>query len=142
LIFIDTTVWVGASDKNDDLHESSLSIVEAVRLGKLPLTLTTDFIIDETVTILGKRKGFGAENARKVGEKILSSPRIFMVYVDESLLKSALKLYPQYEGELSLTDIVSLMVMQKYRISEIFSHDTDFDKVKGLSRKDSHLTSK
>jgi len=64
------------------------------------------------------------------------------VYVDELLLKSALKLYPQYEGELSLTDIVSLRVMEKYRISEVFSHDTDFDRVKRLSRKDSYLRSK
>ncbi len=138
MIFIDTTVWVGASDKNDDFHESSRSIVEAVRLGKLPLALTTDFAIDETVTILGKRRGFGAENARKVGEKILSSPRIFVVYVDELFLKSALEHYPQYHGKLSLTDVISVVTMEKYRVNEVFSHDSDFDKVKGLSRKDSY----
>ena len=63
MIFIDTTIWVGASDKNDEFYESSRPIVEAIRLGKSPLALTTDFVIDETVTILGKRKGFGAENA-------------------------------------------------------------------------------
>ena len=67
MIFVDTTVWVGASDKNDEFHESSRTVGEAIRLEKLPLALTTDFIIDETVTILGKRKGFGAENAKKVG---------------------------------------------------------------------------
>jgi predicted nucleic acid-binding protein len=131
-------VWVGASDRNDDFYESSRSIVEAVRLAKLPLALTTDFIIDETVTILGKRRGFGAENARKVGERILSSPRIFVVYVDELFLKSALERYPQYRGELSLTDVVSLVIMEKYRINEVFSHDGDFDKIKELSRKDSY----
>jgi predicted nucleic acid-binding protein len=134
LIFVDTTVWVGASDENDDFYKSSRSVVEAIRLGKLPPALTTDFVIDETVTILGKRKDFGAEKAQRVGERLLLSPRVFVVFVDELLLKDALKLYPRYEGELSLTDVVSVVVMQKYHIREIFSHDRDFDKVKGVFR--------
>ena len=135
MIFIDTTVWVGASDKNDEFHESSRTVVEAIRLEKLPLALTTDFIIDETVTILGKRKGFGAENAKKVGENILSSPRVFVVYVEEETLRRALERYPKHRGQLSLTDVVSVIVMEKYRVKEIFSHDSDFDGVKGILRK-------
>jgi len=142
LIFVDTTVWVGASDRNDDFHESSRSIIEAIRLGKLPLALTTDFVIDETVTILGKRRGFGAQSAGKVGERILSSPRVFVVYVEESILRRALERYPEYLGQLSLTDVVSLVVMEKYHIKEVFSHDTDFEKAKEVSRKDSYPLTK
>jgi len=104
-------------------------------LEKLPLALTTDFIIDETVTILGKRRGFGAEKARKVGETILSSPRVFVVFVDETILKKALERYPEHEGRLSLTDVVSVVVMEKYRIKEIFSQDRDFDEIQGILRK-------
>jgi len=137
LIFIDTTVWVGASDRNDDFHESSQEVVKAVLFEKLPLALTTDFIIDETVTILGKRRGFGAENARKVGEAILSSPRVFTVFVEETVLKSALEKYPRYLGQLSLTDVVSVVVMEKYHTKEIFSHDSDFDGIEGITRRDS-----
>jgi len=137
LIFIDTTVWVGASDRNDDFYGSSQDIVKAILLEKLPLVLTTDFIIDETVTILGKRKGFGAENARKVGEAILSSPRVLTVFVEETMLKSALEKYPRYHGQLSLTDVVSVAVMEKYHAKEIFSHDSDFDRIEGIIRKDS-----
>jgi len=128
---------VGASDRNDDFHESSQEVVKAVLLEKLPLVLTTDFIIDETVTILGKRKGFGAENARKVGEAILSSPRVFTVFVEETVLKSALEKYPRYLGQLSLTDVVSVVVMAKYHTKEIFSHDSDFDGIEGITRRDS-----
>ena len=137
MIFIDTTVWVGASDRNDDFYESSQDIVKAILFEKLPLALTTDFIIDETVTILGKRKGFGAENARKVGEAILSSPRVLTVFVEETVLKSALEKYPRYLGQLSLTDVVSVAVMEKYHAKEIFSHDSDFDRIEGITRRDS-----
>ncbi len=34
---------------------------------------------------MGKRKGFGADKAAKVAEAILSSPRVFTLYLDEAL---------------------------------------------------------
>jgi len=134
LIFIDTTVWVGDADLNDDFHDSSHKIVESVRTGKNPPGLVTDFIIDELVTILGKRKGFGAGAAKDTGRAILESPRIFTVFVDDSILRAALSVYPAFNGKLSLTDVVTTVVMKKYRVSDIFSHDTDFDRVKGARR--------
>jgi predicted nucleic acid-binding protein len=134
LIFVDTTVWVGIADLNDDFHESSHQIVESVRKGRTPLGLITDFIIDELVTILGKRKGFGAAHARDTGVAILESPRIFTVFVDDSMLRDALSTYPTYNGKLSLTDVVTTVVMKRYGVTDIFSHDDDFDRVKGVRR--------
>jgi predicted nucleic acid-binding protein len=134
LIFIDTTVWVGDADLNDDFHDSSHEMVESVRTGKTPLGLVTDFVIDELVTILGKRKGFGAGAAKETGRAILESPRIFTVFVDDSILKAALSAYPAYNGKLSLTDVVTTVVMKKYGVSNVLSHDTDFDRVKGVRR--------
>ena len=134
MIFIDTTVWVGDADLNDDFHESSHQITESVRKGRTPLGLVTDFIIDELVTILGKRKGFGAVHARDTGAAILASPRIFTVFVDEGILRNALSAYPTYNGKLSLTDVVTTVVMKRYGVTDIFSHDTDFDGVRGVRR--------
>lgn len=134
MIFIDTTVWVGDADLNDDFHESSHEIIESVRTGKTPLGLVTDFVIDELVTILGKRKGFGSGLARDTGNAILESPRIFTVFVDDGILKGALSAYPTYNGQLSLTDVVTTVVMKRYGVNNVFSHDSDFDKVKGVRR--------
>jgi predicted nucleic acid-binding protein len=134
LIFIDTTVWVGDADLSDDFHESSHQIVESVRTGKTPLGLVTDFVIDELVTILGKRKGFGAGAARDTGRAILESPRVFTVFVDDSILRAALSVYPTYNGKLSLTDVITTVVMKKYGVRDVFSHDTDFDRVRGVRR--------
>ena len=47
-------MWVGDADRNDAFHASAHEIIESIRLGSSPLGLTTDFIIDETVTLLGK----------------------------------------------------------------------------------------
>ncbi len=137
MIFIDTTFWVGDADTNDDFHDSSHPVIEAIRTGKTPSALTTDFVLDETVTILGKRKGFGADKAAKVAEGILSSPRVFTVYVDEALLKGSLKLYPSHKGGLSLTDVTSLVVMRRYGVGRIFSHDHDFEGLEGIKRNES-----
>jgi predicted nucleic acid-binding protein len=87
LIFVDTTFWVGEADANDDLHASSHAAIDSILKGRTGTAVTTDFVLDETVTILGRRRGFGAEKAAKVGESVLSSPRVFTVYVDEALLK-------------------------------------------------------
>ncbi|MBS7623908.1 type II toxin-antitoxin system VapC family toxin [Candidatus Bathyarchaeota archaeon] len=134
MIFIDTTVWVGDADLNDELHESAHQLIESVRTGRSPLGLITDFIINETVTILGRRRGFGAHRAVEVGRAMLTSPRVFTVYVDEGILNEALTTYPAYDGRLSLTDVVSTIVMKRYGVREIFSHDADFDSVGGIRR--------
>lgn len=129
-------MWVGASDSNDDFHDSSAEIIKAVRLGTLPLALTTDFIINETVTILGKRKGVGAEEASHVGKRIFSSPRVFTMFIDEALLIESLERYPRYRGKLSFTDVCSVVVMEKYGVKEVYSHDSDFDRI-GFRRRES-----
>lgn len=112
-------------------------MIEAIRKGRTAMALTTDFVLDETITILGRRRGFGAENAAKVGRSLLSSPRVFTVYIDEMLLKEALGLYPKLQGRLSLTDVSSLVVMKRYGVAEIFSHDRDFEAIEGVRRMES-----
>lgn len=134
MIFVDTTVWVGDADLNDDFHESSHSLIESIRKGQSPSGLVTDFILDEAVTILGKRRGFGAGRARDIANAILASPRVFTVFVEEGILKEALSTYPMFGGRLSLTDVVSVVVMRRFGVKNIFSHDSDFDSVKDLRR--------
>lgn len=136
MIFVDTTFWVGDADSNDDFHASAHAGVEAIRTGKTPAALTTDFILDETVTILGRRKGFGAEKASRVAKNILSSPRVYTVYVDEGLFKESLRLYPTFAGELSLTDVSTVVTMRSYGVRQVFSHDRDFDRVEGIRRRE------
>jgi len=109
-------------------------VTEAVRIGRLPLAATSDYILNETATILGRRKGFGPSNAARAVSLILASPRVFTVYLDEPLFKECMKQYPAFKGKLGVTDVSSVVVMKKYGIKEIYSHDSDFDSVAGISR--------
>jgi predicted nucleic acid-binding protein len=69
-----------------------------------------------------------------VASIILSSPRVFTVHIDEALFKESLKLYPTYRGELSLTDVSTVAAMRLYGVKDIYSHDSDFDRVQGIRR--------
>ncbi len=136
MIFVDTTFWVGDADSNDDFHQSAHAGVDAVRKGMMPMALTTDFVINETVTILGRRRGFGAKKAARVARSLMSSPRVFVVYMDEDLFGESLGLYPLFQGKLGLTDVASVVVMKRYGVREIFSHDQDFDNLEGVKRRE------
>jgi len=47
LILIDTTLWVGDADSNDEFYTPSHAMLESVRMGTSPLGLVADFIIDD-----------------------------------------------------------------------------------------------
>jgi predicted nucleic acid-binding protein len=69
-----------------------------------------------------------------VGKAIIASPRIVTVFVDESMLKESIAAYARYGGKLSLSDVVSAVVMKRYSVKDIFSHDSNFDLVSGIRR--------
>jgi predicted nucleic acid-binding protein len=94
--------------------------------------VTTDFVLGETLTIL-KRRNARISAIQDVTSDLLSSPLLKLVYVDELLFRQALLNFSKYE--LSFTDAVSLTVMSRYKIREIYSHDRDFD-LKGIARKE------
>ncbi len=134
MIFIDTTMWVSAIDASDELHEDGKAVLGKLVEGNLPLTVTTDFVLDETLTMLKKRGAKPSKVAEDV-QNIVSSMRVNIVYVDEMLFKESLYNYTKY-ATLSFTDAVSLTVMLRLKIGEVYSHDKDFD-LKGIIRKES-----
>lgn len=75
-----------------------------------------------------------AKAAADVAKFIIASPRVITVYADESMLNESIAAYPKYAGKLSLTDVFSTVVMKRYSVKAIFSHDSDFDLVSGIRR--------
>ena len=66
---------------------------------------------------------------------IASSLKVEVLFIEETLFKESLPLYIEY-GDLSFTDTVSLLIMKKYGVKYIYSHDSDFDKVSWVSRRE------
>jgi len=125
LIFVDTTIWVAAIDKKDELHNDGKATVNAIVANELPLAVVTDYVLDEVMTIL-KRRGVPVRQIVDSINAIIKSPRVEVVFIDDSLFVKGLIIFSKYE-KLSFTDATTLAVMQKYKIKEIYSHDSDFD---------------
>jgi len=133
LIFVDTTIWASGIDASDTLHKDGSAVLEALAGGDLSSAITTDYVLDETLTLL-KMRGGEAGPIVKAIQDIVSSSAVTLVYVDEILFHAALSTYKKYK-RLSFTDAVTLTVMQQRKVREIFSHDSDFD-IRGIVRRE------
>jgi predicted nucleic acid-binding protein len=100
--------------------------------GELGEIYTSDYILDEVVTLMLKRTK-RLELAIEMGEYILKSPRIRKLRVTEEIFDDAWKKFKSLKGKLmSFTDCTSLVLMEKRGIEYIASFDSGFD---GLARR-------
>jgi predicted nucleic acid-binding protein len=135
MLFLDTTILVGAADARDDCHADAKAILQAIATGKPGLALVSDYVLDETVTILGNRRGVGAAKAVAFVRRVLASPRVKLVVTDGADVAQALDDYPRHDGRLSFTDVMSLVVMAGQGCTLLCSHDAGFDAVRDVKRK-------
>ena len=66
-LFVDTGAWYALVDKNDPDHKEAVSFI---RNNKIPL-LTTNFVFDETITLLRSRLGWSV--AKEFGQRLKDS---------------------------------------------------------------------
>lgn len=130
---IDSGVWIGARYKNDQYREKALAIVEAFLNGKTKEVHLTDYVLVETINFLLRKEGY--QTASEALNSFLESERVIIRYVDKMMLMRIRELAQRYKG-LSLTDCSLVVLAEETGISEVFSFDTAFDKVKGVQRRE------
>jgi predicted nucleic acid-binding protein len=57
LIFVDTSAWYALEVEDDENHASALALKENVRKGRYGALLTSDYVLDEVITLMRIRKG-------------------------------------------------------------------------------------
>ncbi len=136
MLFLDTTVLVGAADARDECHADGKAILQAVASGKPGVALTSDYVLDEVLTILSGKRGVGAEQAVGFVRRVLASPRVKVLSADADDFAQALQDYPRLGNlGLSFTDAMSLVLMAGQSCTVVCSHDAGFDKVAGIERR-------
>ena len=131
---IDSGVWIGARYKNDQYREKALAIVEAFLNKRIKEVRMTDYVLVETINFLLRKEGY--ETASEALDSFLQSERVIIRYVDKMMLIRIRELTQRYEG-LSLTNCSLVVLAEETGLSEIFSFDTAFDRVKGVQRSES-----
>lgn len=124
MIFIDTGAFLARYIARDQYHK--VSIEHWRRLQKdQRRCFTSNFVLDETITLLARRTSyeFAAERARN----LYDSTSLSIIRPDESEELAALQLFQKYADQnVSFTDCVSFVLMNRQNIKSAFSFDRHF----------------
>lgn len=135
-IFIDTWAWCALINKRDSGHKAAQRAnKDLVNQGYL--YITSNFILDESYTLIRSRVGYKA--AVEFGEKIKKLVELGMVKIIritkevEDLAWDLFIKYPDME-DLSFTDCTSFAVMNQLNIKEVFTNDDHFEHLKFIKK--------
>jgi len=93
--------------------------------GKHGIAITTDFILDETLTLLRSRRDL--DSAAAFIDKIRKSNSVRIFWVTENLFEQALKVFKKSDDKnWSFTDCTSFALMNELSVSNAFVFDKHF----------------
>lgn len=127
MILVDSSVFIALADKSDQWHEAAKELLPGIKRETL---IVSDLIIAEVLTVIGKR--CGGKPAEQLYHFFLDSCDIFPL--DEEARDNAVRICVRFDGRLSLSDSLSIWIMEKKCISSILSFDSDFDRVGTITR--------
>ena len=123
-VFLDTGYVLALELTNDQNHRAALKHWRSLRK-RLPLLVTTSYVFDEVVTYFNSR-GHHAK-AVEVGQRLLMSPSVQLIQVDEELFREGWRYFQQHQDkDYSLTDCISFVVMRRFKIETAFAFDQHF----------------
>ena len=121
MIFVDTSAWFSAFVPGD----SHYTAANAWRTANQATLVTTDYIIDELLTLLlsrGKRSA-----AIKLGHGLFSQSLAKLEWVSESDVRQAWTIFERYQDKgWSFTDCTSKVVIEKFHIKRALTFDRHF----------------
>lgn len=124
-LFIDADAFVAIQNKKDTNHAKALEISNHVFRLKLRL-ITSDPAFGEAITVISQKANL--EKAVNFAENILVSS-IEIVEVDTVLRREGLEIFKkQTSKNTRFTDCINMAILQRERLREIFSFDSDYKK--------------
>ena len=126
-VFVDTGGWMACADHADPAYAQCRAARDGV-LEAGQMLITTDFVVDETLTLIRFRLGLSAANAW--WQQIDGSARLRWERVDSDHFERARLLFFHYrDKDLSFTDYTSIAVMRELRLTTVLTTDHHFQQV-------------
>ncbi len=128
MIFVDSGAWFAAFVPADQRHQEATAWMAANK----ELLVTTDYVIDETVTLIRAR---GERRRAILAAHDLFDGRFAAVHlVTEDELHSALDVFTRYaDKDWSFTDCTSKVVMERLGLTTSFAFDQHFLQFGGIN---------
>ncbi|HLC01158.1 MAG TPA: PIN domain-containing protein [Candidatus Bathyarchaeia archaeon] len=125
MIFVDTSAWYAAEVADDINHEAACKFLAEIASGKHGVSVTTDYVLDETLTLLRSRRD--SASASYFIDKIRKSNSVRVFWIDESLFEKALYIFRKSARKSwSFTDCTSFALMRDLSVTEVFTFDVHF----------------
>lgn len=127
-VFVDTWGWLALADPNDPFHFSADRCYREFgrQAGRV---VTSNFVLDETFTLLFRRRPYN--EAMHFSSGLLASQFIRIEIVTEPRFKMAFDLRRRFSDKprISFTDLSSMAIMTELKVSDILTGDEHFSQV-------------
>lgn len=125
MIFIDTGAFVARHVRSDQYFKTAAKVWSQLLQNKARC-ITSNFVLDETATLIGRRAGYSF--ASQVVRSLYTSPRLEILRTTQEIELKALDLFEKYaDQKVSFTDCTSFVLMHSHRITQAFTFDRHFD---------------
>ena len=123
-LFVDTAGWMACVDAADPAHGPACAARDTA-LEEGALLVTTDYVMDETLTLIRMRLGLPA--AKAWWEQVEGSSRLRWEWVGVERAEKARKAFFRFRDKsYSFTDCTSFVVMQELRLKQALTTDHHF----------------
>ena len=123
-VFVDTAGFLALWDAADEHHNHAVHLQSELKR-KERRFLTTDYIVDETTTLLLVRHSHSA--AADFLQTVTESESISLEWIDSDRFHAAATLFARHaDKEWSFTDCVSFALMQELKVQDSFTTDHHF----------------
>lgn len=128
MIFVDTGAWFASVVPSDSDHSKAS---EWLSQNTQPL-LTTDYVVDETLTLLKTRRE--GQRAMILGNAFFAGNLATIYYLTEEDIQQTWQIFHQFSDKnWSFTDCSSKVVIQKIRLNQAFAFDHHFHQFGSVS---------
>lgn len=124
MIFLDTGAFLGKFIERDQYHLPAAKCWKEIEKS-YPLLYTSNFVIDETLTLLSRRVGYSF--ASKVAHLLYKSSQLTILRPSQEDELEAIKSFEKLaDQEVSFTDCISYALMRRNNLTHVFTFDRHF----------------
>ena len=127
-LLVDASVFCAYANKDDVHHEKAANIIREILANKHGEAITTDYIFDETITVILRRTN--KKTAIEAGNFILDS-EVSIFEINKLIFQKAWEIF-KTNGSFSFTDCATIAFAQTFGIDSIATFDKEFKKLKSV----------
>ena len=123
--FVDSSYWIARIYPKDNLYRQALNISQTLVDSEL---VTSDSVLIEVLNKFSRRGGDFRESAARYVNKIFKEGVVKVIPQNRKHYMKALELYTNRSDKAySLTDCMSMIIMNEYHIKQVLTSDRHFE---------------